>query len=133
MKLLNCFYLVLGIIYVTDGQVQFNLVKRAGKVIQDTFTVSYKCKTITFSEATVVGCSAKCYDTQSVRWRDSQFNYRIDNDPDLSLNGLYCKYFIFTSGQCSLCLRASGFDPPSVQIPSEGDYIGLNAGKNILK
>ena len=135
MKLLNSICLVFTIIHVTEGQVQFDLVKRAGKVIQDTSGLSYKCKTVTFSEATVVGCSAKCYDTQSVRWRDSEFNCRIDSDPDLSLNGLYCKYFTFTSGQCSLCLRSNGYDPPLVQIglPTSGDYIGLNAGKHVLK
>ena len=128
MELLKFIFLVFAITYATNGQVQFDLVKRAGAIIHDTSGLSYKCKTITFSEATVVGCSAKCYDTQSVKWRDSEFHCRIDSDPDLSLSGLYCKYFTFTSGQCSLCLRSNGFDPASVQTPSEGDYIGLNAG-----
>ena len=128
MELLKLIFLVFAFTHATNGQVQFNLVKRAGAIIQDTSGLSYKCKTIPFSEATVVGCSAKCYDTQSVRWRDSEFHCRIDSDPDLSLSGLCCKYFTFTSGQCSLCLRSSGFDPASVQIPSDGDYIGLNAG-----
>ena len=128
MELLKFIFLVFAITYASNGQVQFNLVKRAGAIIQDTSGLSYKCKTITFSEATVVGFSAKRYDTQSVKWRDSEFNCRIDSDPDLSLSGLYCKYFTFTGGQCSLCLRSNGFDPASVQISPDGDYIGLNAG-----
>ena len=97
MELLKFISLVFAITYATNGQVQFDLVKRAGAIIHDTSGLSYKCKTITFSEATVVGCSAKCYDTQSVKWRDSEFHCRIDSDPDLSLSGFYCKYFISPS------------------------------------
>ena len=128
VQLLKCFSLVFTIIHTIHGQVQFKLLKSRGEFLEDVSGLSYKCKTITFSEATIVGCSTKCYDTQTVKWRDSEFNYRIDSDPDLSLNGLYCKYFTFRNGQCSLCLRSNGFDSSLVQIPSDDDYIGLNTG-----
>ena len=91
-QLLEYVSLVLAIAHTTHGQVQFRLLKTKGDILGDIPGHSYKCKTITFSEATVEGCSAKCYDTQSVRWKDSEFNCRIDSDPDLNLNGLYCKY-----------------------------------------
>ena len=127
-QLLKCFSLVYTIVHTTHGQVQFKLLKTKGELLEDVSGLSYKCKTIIFTETTVVGCSAKCYDPKSARWRDSEFNCRIDSDPNLSLGGLYCKYFTFTSGKCSLCLRFNGFDPTSVQISSDDDYIGLNTG-----
>ena len=99
-QLLKCFSLVYTIVHTTHGQVQFKLLKTKGELLEDVSGLSYKCKTIIFTEATVVGCSAKCYDTQSVRWRDSEFHCRIDSDPELGLSGLYYKYFTFTRGQC---------------------------------
>ena len=127
-QLLKCISLILTIVHTTHGQVQFKLLKTKGEFLEDVSGLSYKCKTVTFSEATVVGCSAKCYDPKSIKWRDSEFKCRIDSDPDLSLSGLSCKYFTFTRGQCSLCLRSNGFGPTSGQISSDDDYIAINIG-----
>ena len=127
-QLLKCISLIFTIVCETHGQVQFKIQKTKGENLEDVSGLSYKCKTITFSETTVVGCSAKCYDPKSVKWRDSEFNCRIDSDPDLRLSGLYCKYFTFTRRQCSLCLRSNGFDPASVQKRSDDDYIAINIG-----
>ena len=127
-QLLKCISFVFTDVTTTHGQVQFKILKTKGEFLEDVSGLSYKCKTITFSETSIVECSAKCYDPKSVKWRDSEFNCKTDSDPEMSLSGLYCKYFTFTRGQCSLCLRSNGFDPTSVQIPSDDDYIGLNTG-----
>ena len=127
-QLLKCISLVFIIICESHGQVQFKVLKTKGEFLEDASDLSYKCKTVTFSQATIVECSAKCYDPRSVKWSDSEFHCRINSDPDLSLSGLYCKYFTFRNGQCSLCLRSNEFDPTPVQVSPDGDYIGLNEG-----
>ena len=128
MDTFNCFSFVFVVVYSVYGRGIFKLLKNDGAIAEDLSGHSYKCKTITFSEQNAVVCSAQCHDPRSVKWRNSQFYSQLNSDQDLTARGLYCKYFAFTSGQCSLCLRSNGFDPPAVQISEDDDYIGLKAG-----
>ena len=116
-------------IHTIHGQVQFKMLKISGKTTEDISGYAYKCKTISFSEDTMIGCSTKCYDPKSTKWWKSEFYDNVEGDSDLSFDGLYCKYFTFSNGQCSTCLRSNGFDPVEASVPTSPDYLGINVGK----
>ena len=127
--MLNYILILLVNVHAVCGQVQFKMLKIAGKATENIPGYAYKCKTITFSENKMIGCSAKCFDPESTKWWTSEFYNKIDSDSDISFDGLYCKYFTFTNGQCSTCFRSNGFDPAEVSVPTNPDYIGVNVGK----
>ena len=85
------------------------------------------------SEDTMIGCSTKCYDPKSTKWWKSEFYNKVENDSDLDFHGLYCKFFTFTNGQCSTCLRSTRFGPSVVTVPTSPYFIGINVGKRSLK